>query len=99
MEDITNRVVSAETYAEVADELGQGHLPVVLGKYSSSSVANTRKYELTKSPHNDEVGLRFTARTMRDGAYVFAYLTDEQLDTLHTTMTLTEWEHLRGARG
>lgn len=99
MEDITNRVVSAETYAEVAAELGRVPLPIVWGRYSSSSVANTRKYELTKSPHNATVGLRFTARTMRDGAYVFAYLTDEQLDTLHTTMTLSEWEHLRGARG
>lgn len=99
MEDVTNRVVSSETYAEVAAELNGATLPVVWGKYSSSSVANTRKYELTKSPHNNEVGLRFTARTMRDGAYVFAYLTDEQLDTLHTTMTLSEWEHLRGARG
>lgn len=99
MADITNRVVSAETYAEVAAELGRGPLPIVWGRYSSSSVANTRKYELTKSPHNDTVGLRFTARTMRDGAYVFAYLTDEQLATLHTTMSLAEWEHLRGARG
>ena len=97
MEDMTNRVVSAETYAGVAAELGRVPLPIVWGRYSSSSVANTRKYELTKSPHNDTVGLRFTARTMRDGAYVFAYLTDEQLDTLHTTMTLAEWEHLRGA--
>lgn len=99
MEDITNRVVSAETYTEVAGELSRATLPVVWGRYSSSSVANTRKYELTKSPHNDHVGLRFTARTMRDGAYVFAYLTDEQLDTLQTTMTLAEWEHLRGVNG
>lgn len=99
MEDVTNRVASSETYHEVADELKRGGLPVVWGKYTSSNVANTRKYELTNSKHNDDVGLKFTARTMRDGAYVFAYLTNEQVDTLHTTMTLAEWEHLRGARG
>lgn len=99
MTELTNKVAVPDTYAEVAAELGQGHLPVVWGKYSGANVANARKYELTHSRHNDDYGLKFTARTMRDGAYVFAYLTDEQLDTLVTTMTLAEWEHLREKRG
>lgn len=99
MTELTNKVAVPETYAAVKDDLDRTPLPVVWGKYSGSNVANARKYELTNSRHNADYGLKFTVRTMADGAYLFAYLTDEQLDTLVTTMTYEEWETLRRAYG
>lgn len=93
-----NGRATVERFTAAAEYLEESNYPLPWGKYTHGKVAVVRANEFTHS-RNNTPGLKFTSKTLADGAYVFAYVDDGQLGNFDIRMTLEEWQDLRVSNG